>query len=371
MKIAQIVTYISADAAFGGPVSVAVAQAVQLAECGHDVELLAGWDGVAEIDAPGVRVRLFHTHSLLPAGFSGLVAPGLLSHIRANHGSYDVVHIHLARDLITLPVALFLSLRGANFVVQPHGMVVPDARLRARVFDFLGVRPVLRRASSVIAYKGVDDEALSALSRGEASIEFLVNGVESGGLHDGESRTSDVVMFMARLHPRKRVMAFAEMARILSGRRVPCRFVVVGPDEGDLRELQSFIQAHMLEEVFEYEGPIPYSEVRRRLRRSGVFVLPSVNEPFPVTVLEAMAIGTPCVITDSCGLAPYFREDLAGLVTDGTPTGMADAVERLIREPDARDSIIRNAEQSIQDRFSIRAVVNILVGLYRKGIANV
>ena len=316
-------------------------------------------------------MRLFRTRALLPAGFSGLIAPGLLSHVRANHGSYDAVHIHLARDLITLPAAMFLSRRGANFVVQPHGMVVPDARIRARVFDFLGVRRVLRRASSVVAYEGVDDKALWALSRGDASIKFSVNGVECGGLTNGEPSTPNEVMFMARLHPRNRVMAFAEMARILNGRHVPCRFVVVGPDEGDLQELQSFIQAHRLEGIFEYEGPIPYSEVRRRLGRSEVFVLPSINEPFPVTVLEAMAIGTPCVITDSCGLAPYFREDTAGLVTDGTPTGMADAVERLIREPAVRESIVRNAEQSIQDRFSIRAVVDALVGLYRTGIADV
>ena len=367
MKIAQIVTYISADAAFGGPVSVAVAQAVQLAACGHEVELLAGWDGVAEIDAPGVRVRLFRTRTLVPAGFSGFVAPGLLSYVRAHYKSYDAVHVHLARDLITFPVALFLSGRGANFVVQPHGMVVPDGRLRARVFDFLGLRRILSRASSVIAYRGVDDGALSNLSRGEASIEFLVNGVESDGLQESGHRASNEVMFMARLHPRKRVMAFAEMARILNDRRVPCRFVVVGPDEGDLPQLQAFIRDNTMGDIFGYEGPVPYSEVRNRLRRSAVYVLPSVNEPFPVTVLEAMAIGAPCVITDSCGLAPYFQEDSAGLVTDGTPAGMADAVERLIREPAVRESVIRNAEHSIQTRFSIRAVADTLVGLYQKG----
>jgi glycosyltransferase involved in cell wall biosynthesis len=366
VKIAQVVTYISSDAAFGGPVSVAVAQAVELARNGHQVELLAGWDGVATVQAPGVTVKLFRTRSILPAGFSGMIAHGLLSYVRANYGTFDAFHIHLARDLITLPVARFLSLKGAAYVVQPHGMVVPDSRLRARILDMLAVRHVLRDAAAVLAYKGVDDEALAQLSNGTASIELLVNGVEGGDdASDREqSAVSDEILFMARLHPRKRVMAFAEMARTLYLRGATYRFVVVGPDEGDLAQLRAFIDTHDLTQVVTYEGAISYSEVRQRLRGSAAYVLPSINEPFPVTVLEAMAVGTPCIITDSCGLAPYFQDDSAGLVTDGTPNSMADAVQRLMDDTDFREMTVSKAKESIQNRFSIRAVAEMLLGFY-------
>jgi glycosyltransferase involved in cell wall biosynthesis len=349
-------------------VSVAVSQAIELAARGHEVRLLAGWDGRAVIDAPGVDIRLFRTRRLVPAGFSGLIAPGLLAHIRKNHESYDAVHIHLARDLITLPTAAYLAHRGVNYVVQPHGMVVPDDRIRARIFDAMAVRRVLRAATSVIAYRGVDDKALGEVSRGGASIEFLGNGVHVGSVGSLKPINSEEIIFMARLHPRKRVMVFAEMARLLTARGVRCRFVVVGPDEGDLRELQSFIAEHALEKVFTYEGAIPYSDVRLRLSQGAVYVLPSVNEPFPVTVLEAMAAGVPCVITDSCGLAPMFLEDSAGLVTDGSPEDMADAVERLFQDPTFRRSVIASADRAIRERFSIGAVVELLVGFYRKGM---
>jgi glycosyltransferase involved in cell wall biosynthesis len=368
VKIAQVVTYISADGAFGGPVSVAVSQAIELAARGHEVQLLAGWDGRAVIDAPGVDVRLFRARKFLSVGFSGLIAPGLLAHIRKNHKSYDAVHIHLARDLITLPAATYLAHRGVNYVVQPHGMVVPDGRIRARIFDTVAVRRVLRAATSVIAYRGVDDKALDEVSRGGASIDFLGNGVDVRSVGSFEPTNSEEVIFMARLHPRKRVMAFAEMARLLTARGVRCRFVVVGPDEGNLRELESFIVEHALERAFTYEGAVPYSDVRLRLSQSAAYVLPSVNEPFPVTVLEAMAVGVPCVITDSCGLAPMFLEDSAGLVTDGTPENMADAVERLFQDPAFRQSVIANADRAIRQRFSIAAVVELLLGFYRKGM---
>jgi glycosyltransferase involved in cell wall biosynthesis len=94
-------------------------------------------------------------------------------------------------------------------------------------------------------------------------------------------------------------------------------------------------------------------------------VLPSIDEPFPVTVLEAMAVGTPCVITDSCGLAPYFKEHEAGLVTDGTSNSMADAVELLLVSSNLRESTISNARRTIDEHFSISAVARTLEGYYR------
>ena len=365
LKIAQIVTYVSDDGAFGGPVSVAVAQAVELAARGHEVELLAGWDGIAQVDAPGVNVRLFRARKLLPAGFSGLVAPGLLAYVRTHHRDYDVVHLQLCRDLVTLPVAAFLSLQKTNYVVQPHGMIRPDRRLRARIFDVLAVRRVLTHAGAVIAYKGVDDEALSTVSRGRASIRFLENGVTQDLAPVDDVLQGSEVLFMARLHPRKRVLAFADMVRILRERGINACFSVVGPDEGDLESFRRFIEANNLEEHVTYEGALPYAQVRERLRRSAIYVLPSIDEPFPVTVLEAMAVGTPCVITDSCGLAPYFKEHEAGLVTDGTSNSMADAVELLLVSSNLRESTISNARRTIDEHFSISAVARTLEGYYR------
>ena len=365
MRIAQVVTYVSADGAFGGPVAVAIAQAVELADQGHEVELLAGWDGIAQVDAPGVTIRLFRTRQLLPTGFSGMHAPGMLAYVRSHLAEFDVVHIHLARDLITLPIASFLSRRHANYVVQPHGMIKPDSRIRARVFDAVAVRRVLRDAASVIAYRNVDEGALRDVSRGAATIEFLENGVTISPDRQREFDADAIeVLFLARLHPRKRVVAFAEMAQLLKDRGIAARFAVVGPDEGDLAQLTTFVEANALDKDVFYEGPIGYENVRDRLAKATVYVLPSVNEPFPVTVLEAMAVGTPCVITDTCGLASFFLKDEAGAVTDGSPLEMADAVESLLNDPVYREATVANARDSITANFSINTVVTRLLPYY-------
>jgi len=368
MKVAQIVTYVASDGSFGGPVAVAVAQAVELARQGHDVEILAGWDGDATLEAPGVTVRLFPVKRVAPAGFSGLVAPAMMNYLRANWRTFDAFHIHLARDLITLPAATFLSsTRTATVVIQSHGMIVEDGRLKARLLDAIAVRRVLRRAVAVIAYPGVDGRELESVARGPVAIEHLVNGVTEAVRH-AESARSNEVLFMARLHPRKRVLAFAEMARLLvAAGDVTTTFSVVGPDEGDLPALKAFIADHGLGDQMRYEGALPYSAVRERLQKATVYVLPSVDEPFPVTVLDAMAVGTACVITDTCGIAPYFLMHNAGHVTDGAPESLADTVRQLTTDELNRKHVVANADELIKNIFSIDAVARKLVGIYARG----
>ncbi|MGH1525413.1 glycosyltransferase [Leifsonia sp. L25] len=165
MRIAHVVTYISADGAFGGPVAVAMAQAEELARRGHTVELLAGWDGVATVDVPGVTVRLFPVRRLPVGGFSGLFSASLVREFLSAN-PYDIVHVHLARDLITLPVALLVQRRRLPFVVQPHGMVRPDRRLKARIFDALATRAVLRAARVSLALTDAEVADLIAMTGG-------------------------------------------------------------------------------------------------------------------------------------------------------------------------------------------------------------
>ena len=151
MRIVHVVTLITPDGAFGGPVRVAVNQARSLQERGHDVEIVAASSGYAG-DPPtameGVPLSLFPARRVLPgAGFSGLVAPGLVGWARSNLHKVDVLHVHAARDLITLPLARYALSRGTPYVLQPHGMIDPSQRALSRPLDAFATRngPARRR----------------------------------------------------------------------------------------------------------------------------------------------------------------------------------------------------------------------------------
>jgi glycosyltransferase involved in cell wall biosynthesis len=379
MKLTHVVTYVSEDGAFGGPVAVAVGQAAELARRGHEVELLAGWDGRAELSVPGVSVRLFPVSALPVGGFSGLRAPALARHLfDAPDGSApDAVHVHLARDLITLPLARRLASAGRPYVVQPHGMVMPDARPKTRAFDALWTRRALRGASTAFALTQREATGLAAVGGPAVHVERIANGIAAEAADDGAGGADAAdardaarpeVLFLARLHPRKRVMAFARMAQLLAERGSPARFAVVGPDEGDLAELQRFIAEHPAVPLA-YEGPIAQGAGRARLARASVYVLPSFGEVFPMTVLESLAAGTPAVITRDCGIADELDGRGAGVVTDGSPDELAQAVSSLITDSGAWAAAAEAGARSIAEVFGIAAVADQLEAAYARAAA--
>lgn len=363
MRIAQIVTYLSADGAFGGPASVAIEQCRELATRGHDVSLFAGWDGNWQAADASFEYALFPTARPFGAArLTLLTSRSLLRDLHRRVRSYDVVHVHLGRDLITLPAAR-LTARKRPVVLQTHGMVMPDKRWVTRAIDHLVTRPTLKRATSVLYLTDRERYGVDEVAGRQAHIRYLPNGIADIG---PRTRTmnddASIVVFCARLHPRKRVGAFLEMAALLCRASSQFRFIVAGPDEGDLCLVEDFIRSHPTLPV-SYIGALSGKEARQLITDAHLFVLPSRDEPFPMTVLESLALGTPAVVTDTCGIAERLHDLDAISVTDGSPQQLAKAVRQLANESTWR-ARSRRGQEAVRTHFSIAAVADELLSLY-------
>ena len=294
------------------------------------------------------------------AGFAGLIAPKLLASIARFAGGFDVVHVHLARDLITMPAAT-IAVRRSNVVLQPHGMIQPDRRVKARAMDILS-GTVFRRAGAVLFLTPAEEQGLHAVAE-SMRLRYLPNGIDV--IPTSATSSEDVVLFCARLHPRKRVLAFVEMAAVLAGRGVKARFLVAGPDGGELPALRRAIRALRGTVDISYIGPVAPDAVRDLLASAAVFVLPSVDEPFPMTVLEALAAATPVVLTDTCAIADDLAARGAALVTDGSARQLADAVQLILTFPERTRYQVRAGIEAIHDKYAIATVVDQLEAIYR------
>jgi glycosyltransferase involved in cell wall biosynthesis len=272
----------------------------------------------------------------------------IISALRKAPG-YDFVHIHLARDLLTLPLALLLRAMHVPYVLQTHGTCLPWRGWK-RSIDTIALRPALRGAKWIFALTDEEAAYLGCLTGGSATISVLENAVvPPPDLLVRRETGSDTVLFVARLHPRKRVLVFADMARTLFEVLPNLRYQVIGSDEGEAASLNRFVREAGLEEVFTYSGPMPAEEVRKAMSAAFVLVHPAEREPFGMVIIEALAHGLPVILNDGAQLAKRLVDAGACLAVPADAGLMAQAVLRLNSNPPTqermRDAGIRVVKQ--------------------------
>ncbi|MER5773987.1 glycosyltransferase [Streptomyces sp. NPDC002039] len=372
MRVLHAVTLHSPSHAFGGPVRVALNLAKGLRARGHEARLLALGEGFPDpwpTSVEGVPAKLFPARRLLPLGFSGMTSPALLASAGRLVRDADVVHVHLARDLVTLPVALAALRARRPLVLQTHGMVDPSGKLLAKVLDAVAVRRLLRGADAVLYLTPHEREGLDAVvgPPALASAVRLVNGTPAQEERP-EPSGAPRVLYSARLQARKRPVDFVDAAPAVLAVHPDAEFVVAGPDEGELDAVRARIAALGLGDRFTVPGALSSAEVLTELRRAHVYVLPSVEEPFPMSVLEALSVGVPTVVTHSNGLARDIAAAGAGRAVEPGPTGVAEAILALL-EPAANAAASVAARKLATESFSMDAVLDTLLPVYEAAAA--
>ncbi|MFE4452281.1 glycosyltransferase [Streptomyces sp. NPDC056796] len=370
MKILHVVTLHTPDHAFGGPTRVALNLSKVQRANGDDARVIALGDGFPGDELPGhvegVPVRLFQARHLLPMfEVSGITSAALLRTARRMMRGADLVHVHLMRDLVTLPTALLALATRTPLVVQTHGMIDPTEKKAAQLTDVLGVRKVLREAGAVLhltEMERVDVNAVAAPVPLTRTVR-LVNGVRPQERKPArDPGRPPTVLYLARIQERKRPEDFiAAMPHVLA-RHPEARFVLAGPDTGALAGTLALARKLGVTDSLDHVGPLEHDEVIAAGREADVYVLPAIEEPFPVSVLEAMSVGTPVVITRTCGQGPDVSGAGAGRVIDSrvgedaaNARKVADAILELL-EPEAAERAGKAAWQLVNDQFTIEAV---------------
>lgn len=157
---------------------------------------------------------------------------------------------------------------------------------------------------------------------------------------DPRRATEPTILAVGRLVEKKGFADLIAAAALLrdAGRPTPCRIVGAGDLEQDLRDLAARLD---LDGLVTFAGPLPQRDVRVELARAHVFVAPCVvgadgnADGLPTVLLEAMAIGTPCVSTDVTGITEAVRDGETGLVVpQHDPRALAAAIARILDDPD-------------------------------------
>jgi glycosyltransferase involved in cell wall biosynthesis len=362
MRILQVVKLLSPDGAYGGPARVAVNQCAELARRGHAVTLAAAVRGFEELptETQGVRLQAFPARTVIPAtGVAGVGAVGLSRWFRQHRDHFDIVHVHLARELVVMPLAAAARRLRLPYVVQTHGMVRPTQHPFAPIVDAGWTRRVLRDAGAVLYLTVQEREQLREVALAPLRLTQLGNGVPD--YPAARSTAPPEVVFLARLHERKRPVDFVRMAIALLDSGVDAWFTLIGPDDGEA--------ARVLEAIgdrprIRWQGPIAPIAVADRLAAASIYVLPAVQEPYPMAVLEAMSVGLPVVVCDDCGLAPLIAETGSGLVSAPTMAALTAAVGALLADSSAAAEMGHRGRRTVRGELSMNAIGDRLLETY-------
>jgi colanic acid/amylovoran biosynthesis glycosyltransferase len=167
------------------------------------------------------------------------------------------------------------------------------------------------------------------------------------------------------------VDALGLMAR--QGRRVRCRIIGSGPKEAELR---ASIARHGIGDSVTLAGAMPQAEVRAALADASIFVLPSVvtdtgdRDGIPVSLMEAMAAGTPCVSTRVSGIPELIEDGREGLlVPERDPAALAAALGRLLDEPELGERLAVAARAKVEREFDATVEASKLLELFARARA--
>jgi glycosyltransferase involved in cell wall biosynthesis len=168
-----------------------------------------------------------------------------------------------------------------------------------------------------------------------------------------------VVLSVGRLVEKKGFADLIDACAILALKGCDFRCEIIGTGELEA-ELRAQIERLGLGDKVEMAGPHPQCEVIAHVQSAAVFAAPCVvgadgnRDGLPTVLLEAMALGTPCIATDVTGIPEVLHDGETGLmVPQHDPAALAAAIERLLSDRALGQRLAREARSLIEQSFDI------------------
>jgi len=285
---------------------------------------------------------------------------------------YLVEQRPFAPDLIHCPFAFPGELFLLAQLLQTHPGVPFTITLRARdLYTTVGDKTyvqarhaMLQLAARIITISRYNRDAIRRLLPDRKNIPVIHSAIDPEFFSPAagtSGKQPNQIVTVARLVEKKGLEFLIHACGLLRSRHglaVTCKIVGDGP----LREkLQELIAQYGVTDSVHLEGSLGQAAIRDLLAESTVFVLPCVvaadgdRDILPNSLKEAMAMALPVVTSDISGIEELVAADVDGLLIEpGSAGAIADAVARLLSDPDLREHLGRAARKKIERDFNIK-----------------
>jgi glycosyltransferase involved in cell wall biosynthesis len=380
MRILHVVpTYLPA-VRYGGPIYSVHALCKALADRGHDVHVYTtnvDGPGVSNVSltepaaVDGVSVRYF------PCGVGRRLyrSPEMGRALSANVTKFDVLHLHSVFLWPTLAAARTARRGNVPYVLAPRGMLVGDLiKRKSRIVKTSWVklfeRANVEGAAAIHVTSQLEQAELIKLGLSPRRVVVVANGIEPPDSAQGYEAPSTAqrpyVLSLGRINWKKGLdRLVAAMAYVPTG-----NLVIAGNDEdGYQPQLETMVRDIGLSARVHFLGPVHNENKWSLIKSAAVFVLASHSENFGIAALEAMACGCPVVVTPHVGLAGVVSRVGAGMVVDGEPKQLGEAIAALLADPARRRLMGEAGKKSAAEDFSWVRIAEQMELVYENCIA--
>ena len=389
LRILQIVPSISLI--YGGPSQMVLGLSKALANQGVDVTLLTtnsnGDTGQPPLDVPlekpikqdGYQIIYFRCSPFRRYKFS----LNLLRWLASNAHQYDLAHIHALFSPVSTAAATIARYYSLPYILRPLGTLDPaDLRKKQRIKQIYG--PLLEKpnlAGAAAVHFTSEQESKISERYGIKTNDLVIPlGVE---LPDNLSRLNfntvsskfaipqdkPWLLFMSRIDPKKGLNLLIPALENLLEDGINFHFVLAGSNPQDPeyeQKIKQQINQSILSKNTTITGFIQGDLKLSLLENADLFVLPSYYENFGIAVAEAMAVGTPVVISDGVYIWRDIKANLAGWVTNCQVEDLSKTLRLALQNAQERKTRGVNARRLASSKYSWQAIAQQTIQAYQQ-----
>jgi len=299
-------------------------------------------------------------------------APGLILEIMRRRRAVEIIHAHSHLFFSTNICTLARICHSAPLVITNHGLISASApgwlnTLYKHTFS----RATFHIADHIICYTDIEKENIEKLGIDSRKISVIHNGVDTTLFipeHSEKPSDKKQILWVGRFVAGKGVEYLIEAFFRVLNKRPGTHLVLVGvgPEkpaiEDRIRKLHLQSSVTFIDYLNNEELPGVY-------QNSDVFVLPSLMEGVPRTILEAMACGVPVITTD----LPHLRNIVKGagfLVPPEDSRRLSEAILTILENPPLGEKMGRYGRIKIELGYSWEDTVKKTLELYESIITN-
>lgn len=293
----------------------------------------------------------------------------MLAELRRAIEEVDLVHLHNLWSYFTFAVAKTCGMANVPFVISPHGMLDPHSlsrkaskkRFYGQCFEF----PRLRRAAGMV-YTDQEEQNLAERSCPGLPPGYIVPlgaddpdrdqvKVAAAKLRRRfpEWKDKTLVLFLGRIHPKKGLDLLLPAFDQVRQRCPHAHLVLAGPIADEYRDtLRSTISSYQLGSHITETGIVSGNDKWALYRLAELFVLPSYQENFALTVVESLNMGTPVLLSDRVNIWKQVIEAGAGLRCELKVDSIASNILRIITTPEERERLAAAGPPLVSQQFN-------------------